>query len=50
VTTNIAGVTQASSEVGVAAGEVLSSASALASEADRLSGEVGQFLATVRAA
>ncbi|HEY7382504.1 MAG TPA: methyl-accepting chemotaxis protein [Beijerinckiaceae bacterium] len=50
VTSNIAGVTDASTEVGEAASQVLSSAGALSVEAERLRGEVEKFLATVRAA
>ncbi|HEX2724247.1 MAG TPA: HAMP domain-containing methyl-accepting chemotaxis protein [Beijerinckiaceae bacterium] len=50
VTSNIAGVTDASVEVGEAANQVLSSAGALSSEAERLRSEVDKFLATVRAA
>jgi methyl-accepting chemotaxis protein len=47
---NIAGVTQASDEVGAAAELVLGSASELAQQSERLKHEVDSFLATVRAA
>ncbi|PWC91552.1 methyl-accepting chemotaxis protein [Azospirillum sp. TSO5] len=50
VSTNIIGVTQTATETGSAAGQVLSTASSLAKEADRLKTEVGTFIATVRAA
>jgi methyl-accepting chemotaxis protein len=47
---NIAGVTQASGQVGTAAELVLGSAAELAKQSDRLKQEVEAFLATVRAA
>ena len=47
---NIAGVTQASGQVGTAAELVLGSASELAKQSERLKQEVETFLATVRAA
>jgi methyl-accepting chemotaxis protein len=47
---NIAGVTQASGQVGAAAELVLSSASELAKQSECLKQEVESFLATVRAA
>jgi methyl-accepting chemotaxis protein len=47
---NIAGVTQASGQVGTAAELVLGSASELAKQSERLKQEVESFLATVRAA
>jgi methyl-accepting chemotaxis protein len=50
VTQNIAGVTQASGQVGVAAELVLGSAGDLARQSERLRHEVDSFLATVRAA
>ena len=50
VTTNIAGVAGASSETGAAAAQVLSAASELSRQSEQLQGEVGRFLATVRAA
>jgi methyl-accepting chemotaxis protein len=50
VTSNIGGVSQASTETGVAAGQVLNSASGLSHQAELLSAEVAAFLADVRAA
>ncbi|GJD56832.1 methyl-accepting chemotaxis protein [Methylobacterium dankookense] len=50
VTANIAGVAGASAETGVAAAQVLSAASELSRQSEQLQGEVGRFLATVRAA
>ncbi|MGU3536423.1 methyl-accepting chemotaxis protein [Methylobacterium sp. A54F] len=50
VTTNIAGVAQASEETGAAATQVLASASELSRQSEHLSAEVHRFLATVRAA
>ncbi len=50
VSTNIVGVTRAATETGAAADQVLSTANGLAKEADRLKAEVGNFIATVRAA
>jgi methyl-accepting chemotaxis protein len=47
---NIAGVTEASSQVGSAAELVLGSAAELTKQSDRLKQEVEAFLATVRAA
>ena len=50
VTTTIAGVTQAANDAGTAAAQVLDSASHVAREADRLRGQVGEFVAGLRAA
>ena len=50
VTTNIGGVSTAANETGNAAGMVLAAASNLSKQAEQLSGEVGTFLAGVRAA
>ncbi|MBB5693457.1 methyl-accepting chemotaxis protein [Muricoccus pecuniae] len=50
VTANIASVSQGSAETGAAAGEVLSAASDLAQQAERLNGTVTDFVARVRAA
>ncbi|TYL88820.1 methyl-accepting chemotaxis protein [Bradyrhizobium cytisi] len=50
VTTNITGVSTAANETGNAAGMVLTAASNLSKQAEQLSGEVGTFLAGVRAA
>jgi methyl-accepting chemotaxis protein len=50
VTANIGGVSTAANETGNAAGMVLSAASNLSKQAEQLSGEVGTFLAGVRAA
>jgi methyl-accepting chemotaxis protein len=50
VTHTIAGVAQASEHTGVAATQVLASASDLSQQSERLNGEVSRFLATVRAA
>jgi methyl-accepting chemotaxis protein len=50
VSTNIGGVTQASSETGEAAGQVLSSARSLSTEATALRDVVAKFLQNVRAA
>ncbi|XYD11940.1 methyl-accepting chemotaxis protein (plasmid) [Methylobacterium sp. NMS12] len=50
VTSNIAGVAQASEETGAAASQVLDAASELSRQSEHLAGEVGRFLATVRAA
>lgn len=50
VSQNIVGVSQASRDVGISATHVLSSACALAEEADRLKQEVHSFLTRVRAA
>lgn len=50
VSANIGGVTQASAETGVAAGQVLSSAKSLANEATNLRGVVNTFLSGVRSA
>jgi hypothetical protein len=47
---HLAGVSQAVSETGAAATQVLSSAESLAGQAGRLREEMGKFLATVRAA
>ena len=50
VTTNIGVVSTAANETGNAAGMVLTAASNLSKQAEQLSGEVGTFLAGVRAA
>ncbi len=50
VTVNIGGVSQAATETGAAAGQVLSAATDLSRQAERLTGEVGSFIAEVRAA
>jgi methyl-accepting chemotaxis protein len=50
VTTNIAGVAGAAEETGAAAAQVLASASELSRQSEHLNAEVGNFLATVRAA
>ncbi|UPK39960.1 cache domain-containing protein [Bradyrhizobium sp. 186] len=50
VTTNIGVVSTAANETGNAAGMVLAAASDLSKQAEQLSGEVGTFLAGVRAA
>jgi methyl-accepting chemotaxis protein len=50
VTRNIAGVDQAAGATGTAASRVLASAGGLAEQAQRLRGEVDQFLANIRAA
>jgi methyl-accepting chemotaxis protein len=50
VSGNIAGVSQASTETGTAAGQVLSAAGGLAREADRLRNQVEHFLTHVRCA
>ncbi|NVN86020.1 MAG: chemotaxis protein [Rhodopseudomonas sp.] len=50
VNTNITGVARASSEAGDAASKLLSAATGLSSESDRLRGEVDSFLTSVRAA
>ncbi|WP_342152916.1 methyl-accepting chemotaxis protein [Methylorubrum sp. SB2] len=50
VTSNIAGVAQASEQTGAAATQVLDSASELSRQSEHLSAEVKRFLATVRAA
>ncbi|MCJ9703888.1 methyl-accepting chemotaxis protein [Bradyrhizobium sp. SHOUNA76] len=50
VTTNIGGVSTAANETGNAADMVLAAASNLSKQAEQLSGEVGTFLAGVRAA
>ncbi|AWN37045.1 methyl-accepting chemotaxis protein [Methylobacterium radiodurans] len=50
VTRNIIGVAQASEDTGAAAGQVLGAAGALSRHSEQLRGEVGRFLATVRAA
>jgi methyl-accepting chemotaxis protein len=49
VTQNIVGVTHAAEDSGRTAGEVLASAGDLATQADRLRGEVDRFLSGVRA-
>ncbi len=50
VASNIAGVQQAANDTGTAAAHVLSAAQALSQQAERLTGEVGEFLAGVRSA
>jgi methyl-accepting chemotaxis protein len=50
VSNNIGGVAEASSEVGRAAGQVLDSAGQLATQSEQLKRQVGDFLATIRAA
>ncbi|MCR0982027.1 methyl-accepting chemotaxis protein [Roseomonas populi] len=50
VTVNIADVSRGSTETGAAAGQVLSAASDLAGQAERLNDTVAQFVAEVRAA
>jgi methyl-accepting chemotaxis protein len=50
VSTNIAGVANAAEATGAAAAQVLTAAAELSRESDHLNAEVGQFLATVRAA
>ena len=50
VTGNIAGVASAAEETGAAATQVLGAASALSRQSEQLAGEMGRFLATVRAA
>ena len=50
VTANIGGVSTAANETGNAAGMVLAAASSLSKQAEQLSGDVGTFLAGVRAA
>ncbi|OYD83236.1 hypothetical protein CHT98_16410 (plasmid) [Azospirillum brasilense] len=50
VASNIAGVRQAANDTGTAATHVLSAAQELSQQAERLTGEVGDFLAGVRSA
>ena len=50
VTTNISGVGQSATDSSAAANQVLSSAGGLSKQAERLSNEVGTFIADVRAA
>ncbi|MCJ2057795.1 methyl-accepting chemotaxis protein [Methylobacterium sp. J-048] len=50
VTSTIVGVASAAEETGRAAGQVLDAASELSRQSEHLSGEVGRFLATIRAA
>ncbi len=50
VTSNIGGVSRAASETGAGATQVLSAATDLMKQSGQLSGEVGRFLADVRAA
>ena len=50
VTANITGVSQAASDTGMAAGQVLDAAGDLSRQAESLSGEVARFVADVRAA
>jgi methyl-accepting chemotaxis protein len=49
VTTSIGGVTQAANDTGTAASHVLGAASGLAQQAARLTAEIGQFVAGIRA-
>jgi methyl-accepting chemotaxis protein len=49
VTSNISGVAEAAEKTGSAASQVLDAASALSRQSDHLTGEVGRFLANVRA-
>ncbi len=50
VASNIAGVQQAANDTGTAASHVLSAAQELSQQAERLTGEVGEFLTGVRSA
>ena len=50
VTSNITGVSQGASSTGAAAGEVLSAAGELSRQAEQLTGEVGQYIAAMKAA
>lgn len=50
ITKNIAGVNNTASDTGAAAAQVLSSSTELSQQAERLRGEVGDFLANIRAA
>ena len=50
VVKNISSVSRGASETGTASGQVFTSAQALSKESNRLEGEVGKFLSTVRAA
>ncbi|MDQ1078482.1 methyl-accepting chemotaxis protein [Pseudoroseomonas cervicalis] len=50
VTVNIASVSEGAQQTGVAAGEVLTAASELSGQSERLRAEVGDFVAQVRAA
>jgi methyl-accepting chemotaxis protein len=50
VSTHIAGVSKAASETGAAAAQVLSASGQLAQQSQMLRKEVGNFLATIRAA
>jgi methyl-accepting chemotaxis protein len=50
VAENIGGVSQAANDTGLAAGEVLSSASNLSRQGERLSAAVNAFVTRVRAA
>ena len=50
MTVNIGGVSQAATETGTAADQVLSAAGDLSRQAERLTSEVGTFIAEVRAA
>jgi len=50
VTVNICGVSQAATETGVAADQVLGAAGDLSRQAEQLTSEVGSFIAEVRAA
>ena len=50
VSSNIAGVKQAATDTGAAAGQVLGAAQQVSRQAEELSGEVGHFIADVKAA
>ena len=50
VTANISGVSEGASSTGAAAGEVLSAAGELSRQAEQLTGEIGRFIADVKAA
>jgi methyl-accepting chemotaxis protein len=50
VTSNIAGVSQAVSETGAAAGQVVSAAGGLSKQAEQLTYEINTFVEGVRAA
>ena len=50
MTVGVGGVSQAASETGAAAGQVLTAAGDLSKQAEQLSGEVQTFVAGVRAA
>jgi hypothetical protein len=50
VSSNIVGVSQASSEAGTSAADVLTASAALRKEADKLRSDIDGFLAQMRAA